>query len=414
MLKITPNKLTGTVHVVSSKSLSHRYVIAASLAEGVSNINNVLDSDDLVATKAAVMALGAKVEGSKVTGSKVKRVHDLIDCHESGSTLRFFIPIAMLQNEEVTFTGRGKLPERPQNVYEDIFKDKYLFSHPESSYLPLTVSGPLKSGNYEMSGNVSSQFVTGLLYALPLVEGDSKIVLTSPLESKGYVDLTLDVIKQFGIHIESNDDGFFIPGNQKYLPHDATVEGDYSGAAFFVVAGLLGSKILLKNLREDSLQGDKAILDFCIKMGGDIQFTKEGLLVNPSNTKGITIDLGQTPDLGPILMVLGALSEGDTLITNASRLRIKESDRLAAMVENLTKMGVKMDVYEDSVRIYGQKTLKGNVTLHTFGDHRIAMACAVASIKADGPITLDDEKVVSKSYPTFFEVFKSLGGILND
>src|SRR5690606_7561807 len=145
------------------------------------------------------------------------------------------------------------------------------------------------------------------------------------LESKGYVDLTLDVIKQFGIHIESNDDGFFIPGNQKYLPHDATVEGDYSGAAFFVVAGFLGSKILLTNLREDSLQGDKAILDFCIKMGGDIQFTKEGLLVNPSNTKGITIDLGQTPDLGPILMVLGALSEGETLITNASRLRIKES-----------------------------------------------------------------------------------------
>ncbi len=414
MITITPKKLSGTVKIVSSKSLSHRYVMAASLAEGKSIIDNVLESDDLNATKKALEALGATIDGNTITGSKVRKVAPVIDAKESGSTLRFLIPVSMLQAETMTFVGSGKLPDRPLNVYDDMFADRYYFIHPENKWLPLEVKGPLQSGIYTMPGNVSSQFVTGLLYALPLVDGNSKIVITTPLESKGYVDLTLDVLKQFGIEITYEDQIFYIEGNQRYQAFNSSVEGDYSGAAFFIVAGLIGDELLLKGLREDSLQGDKAIVDFARQMNGDIKYTKDGLFVKPSQTKGITIDVGQTPDLGPILMVLGALSEGVTTITNAARLRIKESDRLDAMVQNLTKLGVKLEVMDDSVKIHGVRSLKGGVSLQTFGDHRIAMALAVASIRCDEPITLDDETVVSKSYPTFFAEFKRLGGVYHD
>lgn len=413
MITITPRKLKGTIKIVSSKSLSHRYVMAASLAEGTSIIDNVLSSDDLDATKKALEALGAKIDGNKITGSKVKCLSPIIDAKESGSTLRFLIPVSMLQSETITFIGSGKLPDRPLNVYDDMFADRYYFIHPEDKWLPLEVKGPLQSGIYTMPGNVSSQFVTGLLYALPLVDGNSKIIVTTPLESKGYVDLTLDVLKQFGIQVKYEDQVFHIEGNQKYRAFDSSVEGDFSGAAFFIVAGLVGDELLLKGLREDSLQGDKAIIEFARQMNGDVKYTKDGLLVKPSQTKGITIDVGQTPDLGPILMVLGALSEGVTTITNASRLRIKESDRLDAMVQNLTKLGVKLEVADDQVSIHGVGKFKGGVNLQTFGDHRIAMALAVASIRCEEPITLDDETVVSKSYPTFFEEFKKLGGDLS-
>ncbi|WP_162163914.1 3-phosphoshikimate 1-carboxyvinyltransferase [Acholeplasma hippikon] len=411
MLEIIPSKLNGKISIVSSKSLSHRYVIAAALAEGESIISNILDSDDLVATKEALIGLGATIDGEKIIGTKIKRINKVIDANESGSTLRFLIPIAMLQDEVIEFKGKGKLPTRPLNVYKDMFHHKYYFVQRTKNELPLEVKGPLQSGVYMLHGNISSQFITGLLYALPLVNGDSKIIVTTELESKGYVDLTLDVLKQFGIEIEYKQNVFYIKGNQKYLPLKTSVEGDYSGAAFFIVAGLISNGLILNGLREESLQGDKEIINFAKQMGGKLNFVDGKLVVEKSDTKGITIDIGQTPDLGPILMVLGSLSEGVTTITNASRLRIKESDRLDAMVKNLTKLGVKIEVDGDTAKIYGQKELKGGVTVETFGDHRIAMSMAVAALRCDSPITLDDEKVVSKSYPTFFEEFVRLGGI---
>jgi len=201
MIKIIPTPLEGSVDIVSSKSLSHRYVLAAALAEGKSKIENILDSDDLVATKNALIGLGAKIKDDVIIGSKVKKVADTIDCFESGSTVRFLIPVAMLQEEPVTFIGKNQLPFRTQAMYEEIFKDNYQFDHPKDRWLPLTVSGPLKGGTYPLRGDVSSQFITGLLYALPLAPNDSEIVLTSHLESVGYVDLTLDVLKKFGIKI---------------------------------------------------------------------------------------------------------------------------------------------------------------------------------------------------------------------
>ena len=412
MIKITPKDIEGSIEIVSSKSLSHRYVIAASLALGKSKIENILDSDDLVATKNALEALGAKIDESIIQGSKIKKVHDIIDAHESGSTLRFLIPIAMLQDEPIQFIGKGKLPERPLNVYQDLFENTYHYKYLSNKELPLEVKGPLKSGVYKLPGNVSSQFITGLLYALPLVQGDSKIILTTPLESRGYVDLTLQVLRQFGIKIEELENGFSIKGSQTYQPGNYYVEGDYSGAAFFVAAGLIGKPLLLKGLNPDSLQGDKTIIDIAKQMGGKLEFTNEGLMVYPSNLKGVEIDLSQIPDLGPILMVLACYAEGKTLIKNAERLRIKESDRLEAMVENLTKMGAKMTVINDSVLIEGKCFLNGDVTLKTFGDHRIAMASAIAGMHAKNPIYLDDEKVVSKSYPTFYKEYVRLGGLV--
>lgn len=410
MIKIIPTPLEGSVDIVSSKSLSHRYVLAAALAEGKSKIENILDSDDLVATKNALVGLGAKIKDDVIIGSKVKKVADTIDCFESGSTIRFLIPVAMLQEEPVTFIGKNQLPFRTQAMYEEIFKDNYQFDHPKDRWLPLTVSGPLKGGTYPLRGDVSSQFITGLLYALPLAPNDSEIVLTSHLESVGYVDLTLDVLKKFGIKIIPTPTGYKIPGNQVYQPGNYKVEGDFSGAAFFVAAGLLSGPITLNNLNHESLQGDKAIIDIAQQMGGKIKKTEDGYKVYPSKLKGVTVDVGQIPDLGPILMVLGALAEGTMIIENAARLRIKESDRLEAMVSNLTKIGAQIKVDGDRVEITGQKTLKGGKEVSSFKDHRIAMAMAMASIRCEEPIIIDDETVVSKSYPNFFDSFTKLGG----
>jgi len=410
MIKIIPTPLEGSVDIVSSKSLSHRYVLAAALAEGKSKIENILDSDDLVATKNALIGLGAKIKDDVIIGSKVKKVADTIDCFESGSTIRFLIPVAMLQEEPVTFIGKNQLPFRTQAMYEEIFKDNYQFDHPKDRWLPLTVSGPLKGGTYPLRGDVSSQFITGLLYALPLAPNDSEIVLTSHLESVGYVDLTLDVLKKFGIKIIPTPTGYKIPGNQVYQPGNYKVEGDFSGAAFFVAAGLLSGPITLNNLNHESLQGDKAIIDIAQQMGGKIKKTEDGYKVYPSKLKGVTVDVGQIPDLGPILMVLGALAEGTMIIENAARLRIKESDRLEAMVSNLTKIGAQIKVDGDRVEITGQKTLKGGKEVSSFKDHRIAMAMAMASIRCEEPIIIDDETVVSKSYPNFFDSFTKLGG----
>ena len=417
-MTIQPTKLKGTLQVVSSKSLSHRYIIAAGLAKGTSVIKNVLDSDDLTATKNALSALGVTFDQNKVIGNELKLNHHEIDCNESGSTLRFMIPIAMLLREEVRFLGQGRLPLRPLDVYFDIFKQKHLYYKldSETSNLPLTVKGPIKPGFYQMRGDVSSQFLTGMLFTLPLLKKDSVIEMTTPIESKGYIDLTLDVLKMFGIHILSVDQYFYIKGGQSYIPREVTVEGDFSQAAFWMVAGLIGDEMILKSLNPISKQGDSKIIDIIKDMHGEIEYIdKERIYrIEPSTTYGVTIDLSQIPDLGPILMVLAGLSEGDTKFVGCNRLRMKESDRLDAMYQVLTRLGVHMEINGDEAIIHGQKSFKGNVELDSFGDHRIAMAIAIATIRADGPITINHAEVVSKSYPNFFEIYKELGGQINE
>lgn len=410
-ITIVPKPLSGIVNVVSSKSLSHRYVIGAGLAKGTSIIENVLQSDDLDATKLALSCFGVTFEDQKIHGAKLKVVRDVIDCKESGSTLRFMIPIVMTQKDSVTFIGRGRLPQRPLDVYAHIFpKEQYRYTSKDS--LPLEVKGILKPGRYKIPGNISSQFITGLLYALPLLDGPSVIELTSPLESKGYVDLTLDVLRDFGIQIEDQHGLYQIKGNQIYRPLEHKVEGDFSQAAFWMVAGLIGSTLFIGDLNPNSRQGDAAIISIIKQMFGDIVYHEmnQMFVVNQSKTKATTIDLSNIPDLGPILMVLAALSTGTTIFTNISRLRIKESDRVDAMYKTLIKFGVSVSIHEDEMMVTGRNQLKGSQHFDSFNDHRIAMAIAIAAIRADGPVTIVNAEVVKKSYPNFYEIYQKLGG----
>lgn len=408
---ITPTPLSGIIPCISSKSLSHRYVIAAGLSKGKCHINHILASADLDATIQALRSFGVRVNKAEIDGDfEVKEA--TIDANESGSTLRFLIPISMIGNQKIKFIGHGKLPSRPLTVYETLFKHKgYHYKKLGDQELPLEVKGPLKGGHYLLPGDVSSQFLTGLLFALPLLKKDSVIELSTPLESRGYVDLTLDVLRKFGIHILKVDRYYYIKGGQQYKAIDADVEGDYSQAAFFLVAATIGESIGLTNLNPYSKQGDMRIIDIINQMGGYVHQKDDVLVTKPNPTLAMTIDLSQIPDLGPILMVLASLSQGTTKFINATRLRIKESDRLEAMRQTLTAFGVKVEVTaEDIVYITGEKKLKGNLVLDSFKDHRIAMAIAIASIRASGPVTILNAEAVDKSFPNFFEMYQQLGG----
>lgn len=409
---ITENPLKGTLKIPSSKSISHRAVIAAALAEGVSTLTGVLDSVDLTATIGGLEALGATIERGSVTTIQggLKGKGGVIDCHESGSTIRFLIPISLLTGKSYTFLGKGKLPERPLQVYADLFKEKGI-EYVYSGTLPFTCCGPIRSGHFQLPGDVSSQFITGLLYTLPLLEGDSYLEIVNKFESKPYVDLTVEMLAQFGIRIEAVEKGYTIKGGQTYRGSKVTIEGDYSQSAFWIVAALLKGDLILEGLNPLSKQGDKAIVDLVLQMGGQLTTEGSGIRVIESITYGCVIDAAQIPDLVPILAVLAALSQGETRIINAERVRIKESDRLKAIATELKKMGANITETPDGLTIQGVKQLKG-AQVDAWNDHRIAMALTVASLRAEGETILTGAEAVTKSYPHFFEDFKAVGGVV--
>lgn len=417
-IKITPSMLQGKISVPSSKSLCHRAIIAAGLASDNCNIENVVFSQDIIATCNAMRDIGVSVtakesdvilKGNNFTNIIKNEIH----CAESGSTLRFLIPIVLLTGKEFTFTGEGRLAERPLTPYYKMFKEQDI-KYNSSQGLPLTIQGKLKADVYKVPGNISSQFITGLLFALPLLNGDSKIIVTSELESKAYVDLTIDMLSKFSVQVENvGYREINIKGNQKYVARDYRVEGDFSQAAFWLVAGILGEEIQCQNMNIDSLQGDLAIVDLIEKMGGDISIEEGKIETKKSKTRGIIIDASECPDLVPILAVLAALSEGTTKIINASRLRIKECDRLKAMATELTKLGSDIVETEDGLIIQGKEKLKGG-TVDSWNDHRIAMALSVASIRCREPVIITNSACVKKSYPKFYSDFEMLGGIINE
>jgi len=417
-IELQPGTLHGSVNIPSSKSLCHRAVIAAGLSKGKSHIDNMLFSKDIEASIDGMVSLGAKIisEGDKlfIEGNGIIDLRKSeINCNESGSTLRFLIPIALLQEREITFTGKRGLQERPLGPYINIFEDKAI-SYDNKKGLPLSIKGPLKPGDYSLPGDVSSQFISGLLFALPLLKGDSKIIITTELESKGYVDLTLDILNKFSIKVQNNNyREYIIPGNQSYQPIDYRVEGDFSQAAFWLCAGVLDGEIECKDLNFESFQGDKVIIDILKSMGANIKEGKNSVKAFKSKTTGIIIDAAGCPDLVPILAVMGAVSQGTTEIINAGRLRIKESDRLKAITSELNKLGAKVIEREDSLLITGVETLKGGM-VESFNDHRIAMALSIASIKCINPVIIRDSSCIKKSYPGFFEDFAELGGIIDE
>ncbi len=424
-LKIKPSNLSGKVRIPPSKSVSHRAIICASLSEGVSLIENISFSKDITATLEGMKAFGVEVKDIKkdennlstVTlkrNNALKVLANTIDCKESGSTLRFLIPMAGLVDKKITFLGEGKLVERPLDTYYKIFEKQEIEYKNKGGKLPLTVNGKLKSGSFYMRGDISSQFISGLLFVLPLLEGDSKIIITSPLESKGYVDITIDALKAFGVEVENKAyKEFKIKGNQKYKNRGYRVEGDFSQAAFWIVGALLGGNINCLDLNIHSLQGDKEILEIIKAMGGEIQVEEDFIKAYPSNTHGTIIDASQCPDLVPVLATLGALSKGTTKIVNAKRLRIKESDRLKAITTELNKLGADIEELEEGLVIRGKEYLTGGV-VDSWNDHRIAMALGIASIKCKEEVILTGYESVSKSYPTFWRDFENLGGKIDE
>lgn len=401
-IKITPNILSGKVSVPPSKSVAHRMIIAAALTDGTSTISNIFPSVDITATMDCMKALGAKISFSGDTAviEGIKKVPEkaVLNCRESGSTLRFLIPVACALGVNAEFIGSGKLPQRPlTTLLNELPKHGASFVLPNNGEnLPLIVNGELAGGRFYADGNVSSQFITGLLFALPLLDGDSEIILTSPLQSKPYVDITIGVLRDFGCEINETENGYFVKGNQRFKPFSGAVEGDFSQAAFFYTANTLGSSIEICGLNENSLQGDKKIAEIC-----------KSVAVNGS---AFELDCSDIPDLVPILSVLGCFCKGKSRITNAARLRIKECDRLAAMEDCLNKIGGKVKALPDGLEIDGVGSLKGG-EVECFNDHRIAMSMAIAATKCENPLILRGAECVSKSFPNFFEVYKSLEGI---
>lgn len=410
--------LSGTVNIPPSKSLSHRAVLAAALAEGESVIENLVFSEDIEATCAAITGLGVQVSRGKdslrILGrGKLEIPASPLQCRESGSTLRFLIPFAGLVEGPVVFTGEGKLVTRPLDPYFELFNQQGIRYHYDGR-LPLLVEGQLKADVFKMPGNISSQFVTGLMYVLPLLDGDSEIVLTSPLESRDYVELTIQVLERFGIRIETvTPEHYRIQGNQHYRPARYRVEGDYSQSAFWIAAGLMGNGLDLADLAQDTRQGDKRILDIAEAMGGNLSWDSGILKVSPTKTHGTVVDASQCPDLVPIVATLAAVSSGETHIINAGRVRIKESDRLKAICTELNKLGACIVEEPEGLVIKGVDRLSSG-SVEGWNDHRIVMSLAVAAMKCDGPVTIEGSEAVRKSYPHFFEDFTALGGKISE
>ena len=417
-VRITPAKLQGSVRVPASKSMCHRAVICAGLAEGMSTLTGVTLSDDIEATIQAMRAMGADIckhsDRLTITGiGGVNPVEAAVDCGESGSTLRFLIPLALLGEKRVTFNGRGRLAERPITEYAAICQQQGLVWETDGG-LPVTVQGRLQSGQFNLRGDASSQFLSGLLFSLPLLIGDSRISLTTALESKGYVDLTLAALAEFGITAShSNYREFHIPGGQTYKPRDYSAEGDYSQAAFWLVAGTIGKPVNCLGLAEGSLQGDRVIQTLIANAGGRITTIDGVVTVQPSTTQGTVIDVADCPDLVPVLAVLASLSKGETRIIRAGRLRLKESDRLLSTARELSKLGAQIREDGDSLIISGKAELDGG-EVDSWQDHRIAMALAIASIRCKRPVYIRGAECVNKSYPGFWQDFVSLGGIIDE
>ncbi len=422
----------GDVTLPPSKSAAHRALLCGALSRGSCVIENIDSSKDMEATLGAIRALGVRadfdraakrvaLDASQLGSPRLEAEKtDVIDCLESGSTLRFLIPIAAALGGTRRFTGRGRLPQRPMGVYADLLpRHGVSFRRLKEAELPLEISGQLVPGVYSLPGNVSSQFVTGLLFALPLLSGDSEIVLTSPLESEGYVELTLGILKDFGVTAFRTDRGWRVPGNQRYKARSYRVEGDWSQAAFFLCMAAVsptGAKVRLHGLDGDSRQGDKVCVEKFSQFGLQTAWENGVLTVwNPRADKafgglcGQEIDVSQIPDMTPALAVCGALAEGETRLVNAGRLRLKESDRLAAMENALNALGGSVRSTPDSLILTGTPFLSGG-TAQGCNDHRVVMALAAAALRCHGEVSVTDETSIEKSYPGFFEDYKQLGG----
>jgi 3-phosphoshikimate 1-carboxyvinyltransferase len=359
-------------------------------------------SDDLGATRRCLTQLGPVHLGAAFAGRVRSKAQEplFLDCHESGTTLRLLIPVVAALGLPATFTGTGRLPQRPLHDFQDILGGHgvTLRFPDDNTSLPLGLSGQLTPGRFTVPGHISSQYLSGLLLALPLLDGPSEIILTTPLESAPYVEMTRHTLGEFGVIIEKTQTGYAVQGGQKFLPVDYTVEKDYSQAAFWLVANYLGSTVKLIGLPDHTAQGDRAILPILASLGN----------TRPAGQPAV-VDAAQIPDLVPVLAVAASLTPGQTRIINGARLRLKESDRLAVTANVLAAVGAQIEVVGDSLVIEGQTQLQGG-RADSAGDHRIAMALAIAGLSSRDGVVIGHSEAVRKSYPDFFHEFKRLGG----
>lgn len=412
---VEPSRVEGKIKAPSSKSMTQRAIAAAMLAEGQTTIFNPSYCDDSLAAMSIAVGLGAKVEPGtnelKITGcGELKETK--LNCGESGLAIRMFSPVAALFPAEITMSGGGSLKKRPMAMIEDALRQLGVRCESTAGFLPLTITGPLKGGNLEINGSVSSQLLTGLLMALPLAKNDSEIKVIN-LKSKPYIDMTIQILKDFGISIgNSNYSLFHIPGNQYYKAITYSVESDWSGAAFLLVAGAINGHLFIEGLNSTSRQSDMAIIDALRKAGTTIKIENNNIEVSKSELKGFEFDATESPDLFPPLVALAAYCNGETRIKGVSRLEHKESNRAVTLKEEFDKLNVKIDIDDDMMLIKGGKVSGGKVLSHD--DHRIAMAVSVAALGAAGAVSIKDSQCVTKSYPEFFDDLRHIGAIVHE
>lgn len=412
-ITVFPSPLTGTLPAISSKSDVHRLLICAALADAPTEISLRGISEDIQATISCLTALGAKIhsEPERICVTPLVSVPTVVPtlfCGESGSTLRFLLPLLChLYPNGGRVEGSGRLPFRPMEELKNVLADHGCrFS---GQGLPLNCLGPLTPGVFRLPGNVSSQYVTGLLFVLPLLDADSQILFSSPVESSGYITMTRHTLSVFGIRTLDLAEGILVPGRQRYRsPGQVCADGDWSNAAFWLCAGALRQPVSVSGLAVDSLQGDKAVLSVLRGFGASVSVGEDMITVSPGKLRGMKLDGRQIPDLLPVLACVAACAAGETVIHGAARLRLKESDRIASVCDGLRNLGGTAAEQLDGMQISGGTVSGGTVS--GFGDHRIVMSMAVLASCATGPVTITGAEAVRKSYPDFFQDFQFLGG----
>jgi 3-phosphoshikimate 1-carboxyvinyltransferase len=406
------NAISGRVNAPSSKSAMQRYIAGALLARGRSTILSPSFCDDSMAAIGIARDLGAKVTiagESVIVEGGFHPVKDHISCGESGLATRMFTPIAAIHSGEITINGKGSVLKRPLKMMELPMSELGVEIFTSNGYLPVRIKGPLKGGDVYTDGSVSSQFITGLLMALPVVRNDS-IIFVDNLVSRPYIDLTLSILNDFGIKVLNHGyEKFEISGRQKYTPGDYRVEGDWSGAAFLLVMAAIAGDARVMNLDPGSHQADKVIFEIISRAGAKINFSDESVKVTKGDLSPLSFDITDCPDLAPPLVVLALASKGRSIITGTSRLTSKESDRGKILESTLSQLGAKIWNYPDRIEIEGGSRLKGG-TADANGDHRIAMALAAVSLLCDSPVIINGFECVNKSYPRFADDFRTLGG----
>jgi 3-phosphoshikimate 1-carboxyvinyltransferase len=410
-----PSELSGTVKAPSSKSMTQRAIAAALLANGNSCIRYPSYCDDSLAAMNVAVGLGAKVDPGIdelwINGSAVLKEPKL-NCGESGLAIRMFSPIAALYTAEITMTGAVTLRNRPMTMIEEALNQLGAECRTTGGFLPLTIKGPINGGNCEIDGSVSSQLLTGLLMALPVAEGDTEIKVNN-LKSRPYIDMTIQLLQSFGIDVHHHDYTYFhVPGKQKYIPSVYKVEGDWSGAAFLLVAGAIAGNIKITGLKRDTLQSDIAILDALRSAGANINFVNDDIEISRAELKSFEFDATHSPDLFPPLVALASYCDGVSHIKGVSRLKHKESDRAETLQKEFAKMNILIEIADDVMTISGGNPVGARVESHE--DHRIAMALAVTSLQADSEVFLRDSQCISKSYPDFYRDIRSLGAVIHE